>query len=221
MEQTVDWHQHWSRPGTPGFHENRVNKYLRKYLNRFQLNPGDRVFVPLCGKAVDLLWLAQQGYNVTGVELSEKAVREFFSESGLEFNTEQRGPFQVFRSDHITIYQGNFMHLLAEDLTDCKLVYDRAAIVAIEAHNRALYCEHMLNIVPERTPQLMVLVEYDQSGMKGPPFSVPVDEVEHHYASAYQIQQLDGEELIDKEPRWRQKGLKSFHDAAVMLTPRP
>ena len=84
MEQTVDWHQHWSRPGTPGFHENRVNKYLQKYLGLFRLSAGDRVFVPLCGKAVDLLWLSQQGFYVTGVELSEKAVREFFAESKLE-----------------------------------------------------------------------------------------------------------------------------------------
>ena len=70
MEQTVDWHQHWSRPGNPGFHENQVNKYLRKYLGRFPLSPGDRVFVPLCGKAVDMLWLSQQGFHVTGVELA-------------------------------------------------------------------------------------------------------------------------------------------------------
>ena len=94
-------------------------------------------------------------------------------------------------------------------------------MVAIEAQNRARYCEHMLHIVPEHTPMLIVLVEYEQSGMTGPPFSVPVNEVENYYAAEYRIQVLDGEELIDKEPRWRQKGLDSFRDTVLMLTEKP
>ena len=42
-----------------------------------------RVFVPLCGKAVDMLWLAACGHRVYGVDLSGVAARDFFDRAGL------------------------------------------------------------------------------------------------------------------------------------------
>ena len=220
MEQRVNWHEYWSRSEKPGFHEEKVNKYLEKYLDRFRLERGAGIFVPLCGKAVDMAWLAQRGFNVTGVELSETAVRSFYDESGIDFEIEQRGPFKLFRSEHVTIYNGNFIDLTAADLTDCKMVYDRASMVAIEAENRASYCAHMLRIMPSAVPMLVIVLEYDQQVMTGPPFSVVVAEVRSYYSQQYQLIELESEELIEKEPRWRQNGLDSFRDTALMLMPR-
>jgi thiopurine S-methyltransferase len=220
MEQQVNWHEYWSRPGTPGFHEEKVNKYLGKYLQRFDLKPDDEIFVPLCGKAVDMAWLAQRGFKVVGVELSEKAVRAFFDESGFDFELEQYASFKLFRSPQVTIYNGNFIHLAALELANCKLVYDRASMVAIEAQNRASYCRHMMAIVPPATPMLVIVLEYEQQAMTGPPFSVPVDEVESYYADNYRLVELESEELIEKEPRWRSRGLGSFRDSALMLLPK-
>ncbi len=58
-----------------------VSSALRKFWPG--LAAGSRVLVPLCGKSVDLLWLVGQGCDVTGVELSEIAVRAFFAEAGI------------------------------------------------------------------------------------------------------------------------------------------
>ncbi|MGB5485800.1 MAG: thiopurine S-methyltransferase, partial [Lysobacterales bacterium] len=62
-----DWHSRWES-GNTGWHQPGGSSALRKFWPG--LHPGGRVLVPLCGKSPDLLWLAKQGYDVTGVELS-------------------------------------------------------------------------------------------------------------------------------------------------------
>ena len=63
------WLQRW-REGRTAFHQNRVMPLLEKHWPALGLKPGRRVFVPLAGKSLDMLWLAAQGQRVLGVELS-------------------------------------------------------------------------------------------------------------------------------------------------------
>ena len=151
MQQTVDWASYWVRKN-PGFHEGEVNVYLQRYLNLFCLQPGDTIFMPLCGKAVDILWLSQQGFHVVGVELCAPAIESFFEESRLQYEKKNSEHFVIYRSSNITLYQGDFMNLTAQQLESCQLVYDRASIVAIESFNRSAYVHQMLEIVPEAFP---------------------------------------------------------------------
>jgi hypothetical protein len=44
------------------------------------------VFLPLCGKTLDIQWLLSRGYGVAGSELSKIAVEQLFSELGVEPN---------------------------------------------------------------------------------------------------------------------------------------
>jgi len=217
MKQTVDWHSHW-KSDKPGFHEGRVNDYLKQYLSLFELQTGDTVFIPLCGKAVDILWLARQGFNVIGVELSKVAVESFFEESSLEYERQQIGEFSIYTAKNITLYQGDYMQLQANQLVNCKLVYDRASIVAIESFNRAAYVAKMLELIPNATPMLIVLLEYDQTQMKGPPFSVPAREVIELYQAQYRVERLQSEELIEIQAHWKQRGLTSLTETALSLT---
>ena len=76
-------HQHWLdrwREDRIGFHEASVNRHLQNWFAKYSGNTGSRVFVPLCGKALDMLWIARQGFEVLGVELSEIAVEAFLDE---------------------------------------------------------------------------------------------------------------------------------------------
>lgn len=217
MEQRVNWHDFWSREGNPGFHEEEGNTYLKQYLPEFKLNPGDHVFLPLCGKTVDMLWLLQQGFQVSGVELSEVAIRAFFEESGLSYQIRQMEDFSCYYNENIQLYHGNFIDLKAEHLLGCNLVYDRAAIVAIEPDIRHLYCQHMLRIIPPQCSMLMILLEYDQNVVSGPPFSVSIEEVASCYGRYYQLDTLFHQDIIDQEPRWRERGLNSFKESVLKL----
>ncbi len=218
MKQTVDWHRHWTRP-TPGFHEGRVNRYLQQYLPLFALPPAATIFMPLCGKAVDIRWLAGQGYQVIGVELSAVAIESFFAESALNFEKTEQPHFVRYDAPGITLYQGDFLDLQPQQLAQCALVYDRAAIVAIEDFNRAAYRRKMLQLIPSATPMLLVTLEYDQSRMAGPPFSVPVAEIRSLYQQQYDIELLESNEQIDERPRWKEQGLTSLIESALKLTP--
>ena len=110
------------------------------------------------------------------------------------------------------------MDIQAQHLTDCKLVYDRASIVAIESFNRKSYKRKILEIIPVGTPMLMVTLDYDQELMQGPPFSVPVNEVTELYQPEYQLQLLLTNEQIGERPRWRELGLESLLESALRLT---
>ena len=76
------WHERWAR-GEIGFHQDDFNAHMQAFAGRLGLHPGAHMFVPLCGKSLDLLWLLRQGYRVTGVEFNPRAVTDFFSENGL------------------------------------------------------------------------------------------------------------------------------------------
>ncbi len=217
MKQTVDWHSHWTRK-SPGFHEGQVNRYLEQFLDLYSIEPGDTIFMPLCGKSVDIYWLSQHDYKVVGVELSEVAILAFFEESNLDFVSSRQAAFTVYKAHNITLYQGDFMHLQAQDLSDCKLVYDRASIVAIESFNRQTYKQKMLQIIPQGTPMLVITLEYDQDIIQGPPFSVPLNEIISLYSPPYSVEILQKNELIDERPKWREQGLLSFTESAYRLS---
>src|SRR5665647_3863458 len=74
------WLERWEQEQT-GFHQNEINPYLRQHWQHLAGN--GPVFVPLCGKSLDMLWLRKQGLDVVGVELSPIAVEAFFEENAL------------------------------------------------------------------------------------------------------------------------------------------
>lgn len=73
------WRQRWQQDDI-GFHQAEVNISLQRYFSQLNLKPGQRVFVPLCGKSRDIGWLLYQGYAVVGVELSELAIQGLFAQ---------------------------------------------------------------------------------------------------------------------------------------------
>src|SRR3546814_8142059 len=82
------WQQRW-RDNRIGFHRDGVLPLLEKHWPSLGLATGSRVFVPLCGKSLDMAWLAARGHRVLGVELSPLAVGQFFDENGLAPRSEE------------------------------------------------------------------------------------------------------------------------------------
>ena len=64
------------------------------------------VLVPLCGKTRDLLWLADQGCNVIGVEFCTKACTDFFVENKIDY--EQVDSVFIAKDKKLKIYCGDF-----------------------------------------------------------------------------------------------------------------
>ena len=196
-----DWKSRWVE-GRTGWHEAGGNSALREYWPT--PGNGERVLVPLCGKSPDLLWLAQQGHEVTGVELSEIAVRAFFEESSLDFETTEADGFLVLEcsSPRITLVCGDYF-----DYSDKPFdaLYDRASLVALPRHIRPDYVRHTKSLLKPDATQLLITLEYDQSRADGPPYSVLADEVADYWGN---IPRIAGYNVIDSTPpKFRQAGL--------------
>lgn len=77
------WHERWAQDQI-GFHEPQANALLVKWFDRLGVGTGQRIFLPLCGKTLDIHWLLGRGLCVVGVELSEVAIVQLFEELGVK-----------------------------------------------------------------------------------------------------------------------------------------
>lgn len=210
------WHQRWAA-NQIGFHQLEANPYLQRYWPGLQPESASKVLVPLCGKSLDLSWLAGQGYLVLGVELSEKAVLEFFSEQRLEPLVSQHGAFKVYRAGAIEIWCGDFFSLRAEDVADCTAFYDRAALIALPPAMRERYVEHLNNVLPMICKGLLITLDYDQAKIDGPPFSVPDEEVQRLLTSAWRLEQLQTCDVLEQSPKFLKAGVERLQERVYRL----
>lgn len=206
--ESAFWQQRWA-DNQIGFHQAQVNPYLQKYWPTLGLAPGSRVLVPLCGKSLDLAWLAGQGYRVLGVELSRRAVEAFFREHGLQAEVQQRGAFEVWRCGDVELWCGDFFALQAEDVGDCAGLYDRAALIALPSQMRVAYMRLLSRLLPTGCQGLVVTLDYDQSLLGGPPFSVADEELRQGFAG-WQLDELEAVEVIEESPKFLQAGVSSL-----------
>jgi thiopurine S-methyltransferase len=182
------WLNRWQTNQT-GWHERAVNPLLITHFPSLNVPPGGRVFVPLCGKSLDLGWLLARGYAVAGAELSELAVTQLFAELGMEARISEVGKLRLFRGEKIDIFVGDIFDLSREILGPVDAVYDRAALVALPETVRERYTAH-LKAITGMAPQLVIGYEYDQTVVAGPPFSVTSDELRRHYSGDYTLKLL-------------------------------
>ncbi|MFG0414119.1 thiopurine S-methyltransferase [Pseudomonas sp. zjy_8] len=210
------WQQRWA-DNQIGFHQAQVNPYLQTYWPQLQLAPGSRVLVPLCGKSLDLAWLAGQGHRVLGVELSRRAVEDFFREHRLEAEVRQQGAFEVWRGGDVQLWCGDFFALRAEDVADCVGLYDRAAVIALPVQMRARYMQLLSGVLPTSCRGLVVTLDYDQSLLAGPPFSVRDEELRQGFAG-WQVEQLEAVEVIEESPKFVQAGASSLLERVYRLS---
>ncbi|ALM84674.1 thiopurine S-methyltransferase [Bordetella sp. N] len=200
------WLDRW-REGVTGFHQERVTPLLPKYWPTLDVPPGGRVLVPLCGKTLDMVWLAQQGHPVLGVELSPLAVEQFFTANGLTPEVRPTAAGDVYRSGNIEILCGDIFALDAQTLAGCAAVYDRAALVALPPDMRARYVAHVYANLAAGARTLLITLDYEQDLMPGPPFAVGSAAVEALYQGHTEVRQLDRRAMLDKEPKFAARGL--------------
>lgn len=183
------WHERWATNDI-GFHESQANPFLKKYIDKLELPVGSRLFLPLCGKTLDIHWLLSQGYCVVGAELNEQAVQQLFAELGLEPTVQKQGELSRYSASRIDIWVGDIFEVCKQTLGAVDAIYDRAALVALPPELRRLYTQHLRKITG-RAPQLLICYDYDQQEMQGPPFAISADEVSRHYQQTYKVQLLE------------------------------
>ncbi len=183
------WHQRWQN-NEIGFHESRANPLMVRHFGRLGLPPGSRVFLPLCGKTLDIHWLLANGHSVAGAELSRVAIGQLFAELGVKAQITRSGRMERHSAQNLDIFVGDIFDLSGEALGEVDAVYDRAALVALPVSMRERYATHVQDIT-HHAPQLMITFEYDQSLADGPPFSIGKEEVQQRYGDSHAVELLE------------------------------
>ena len=213
------WNSRWEQQQI-GFHQHDVNAMLQQHIALLQLAPADVILVPLCGKSLDMVWLRDTGAHVVGAELSRIAVEDFFAENAIEHTLEPGDRFQRYASRGLEILQGDFFDLRSADLSGAHAVYDRAALIALPPEMRVRYADFMASLLPAGSRVLLIAIEYDQNEMNGPPFSVPPLEVETLFGHNFEITQIVSEEALEREERFKKRGLTWLREQCYLLVRR-
>lgn len=175
------WTDKWKNKQI-GFHLNDVNPFLVNHLERLELHEGSTIFIPLCGKTLDIKWLLDRGFNVIGSELSEIAIVDFFEELGVTPTIETIQNSIKYSSENLTIYVGDIFKLDETTIGKVDAVYDRAALVALPKDMRIAYADHLKNLT-QCSKQLLITIQYNEQELNGPPFNITELEVNELYPS--------------------------------------
>ena len=212
------WHERWNTDKI-GFHANKAHRFLDDKWGALKLASEDAVFVPLCGKSLDLLWLLERGHAVIGVELSRVAVEAFFKDNHLTPTKSQEGDFTVWTAGPVKLFEGDFFSLKPAHLQEAVAFYDRAALVALPPEMRHRYAQHLKKIIPALKAGLLISFAYHQEEMNGPPFSVPASEIERIYSPEWHIEALVLEDVLNLNPHFQERGLSRLQETVYHVRP--
>lgn len=188
-----NWIRRW-KDREIGFHGNEINPLLKNHFHSLNIHNASKVFIPLCGKSLDISWLLSEGYYVVGVELSEDAVKELFEELGLTPVISKTDDFIEYKTNNVCVFAGDIFNLSFDLLGTIDAIYDRAALVALPKEVRIEYARHLIRIT-KVAPQLLISYEYDQKLMSVSPFSVDSSEIAEHYNNHYSPSLLEKEDI--------------------------
>ena len=214
------WKSRWQKDNT-GWHMDQVYPHLMTYWDRLELNKGDTILLPLCGKSLDIPWLLDKGLNVIGVEVSDKAISELKNHLDFSFTEKSRGHFKVFESTDVQLWLGNFFDIQASYLPKIDAIYDKAALIALPPKMRNDYAEIIKSLCTEDTRMFLNCFEYPQDSMSGPPFAIFEEEIRTLYDEQFSIELLHKESMMEQLAKFQQRGLSGYlNEKVYLLSPK-
>lgn len=213
------WQSRWNK-GKTGFHMEGGYPGLQKHWKNFPMQKLPEVLVPLCGKSEDLVFLSEKSAAVTGVEISEKAADEFFSDLKLSPVITHSHGFKIYSAGNISIWCGDFFRFPLLKERNYDLIYDKGGLVALPEKMRIRYSKkiHEISGSSNNTVYLLHHFEYNQPEMPGPPFSVTLDEIKSLFGNRFILSVLEENELnIEQFEKFRRRGLNSYFRERFLL----
>lgn len=219
------WLQRW-RDGRTGWHRDAVMPLLEQHWPALDVARGSRVLVPLCGKTLDMLWLAQQGLRVLGVDVSPIAIESFLADNHLHAHTRSADDGTHYDISNapdggsIELINGDVFAVDPATLADCTAFYDRAATIALPAAMRERLAAEVYAKLPGGARGLLIVLDYPAEQMQGPPFSVDAEEIERLYAHDWEIELLDRRDILASQPSFSEGGVTALHTTVHAFTRR-
>lgn len=194
------WQARWAT-GQSQWQSSEPQKFLVKYIEELK-NGKDkiRIFLPMCGKAGDLMWLYKQGHTVVGAEGVPFVVDQFFRESKLDYTKTPiegvSGWKYSSKDGRMTVFACDFFNLTPALVGTVDAVYDRGALEAINIQERINYVNIMKSILAKDFRYVLNGYEYDDTIFQGPPRHLPRDQVFNLFKDFCEVDIL---EEVDEE----------------------
>ncbi|MDD2892992.1 MAG: thiopurine S-methyltransferase [Halothiobacillaceae bacterium] len=215
----TSWLHCW-RDRQTGFHQTTVNPLLTRFWPELGLDVASRVFVPLCGKSLDMLWLAQQGHEVIGVELSPLAVRAFFKENRLQPTRRPAGALTLWQAGRISILCGDYFALTQIELGQIDAVYDRAALTAFPEDVRLRYVSH-LKMILSASGKVFILTTELPDADEPPAQTLEADaELVALYGPTFKVELAHVESMFEVNPEGEDRPRIAVAHKVYRLSPR-
>jgi len=214
------WRARW-KEGRTGWHRERVQPWLEQQRAALLGARGAaaRVLVPLCGKSVDLAWLAQQGGHVVGVDVAEEAV-EGLRKQGVALAPREgvAAPFRGFAAGSLEFWLGDFFALDPARHGRFDAAFDRAALVALPRARRRDYARTLVAMLGERGRLLLVGLEFSSAADSGPPFHVARAEASELFAALGPPRLVGDRSLMEEEgPYWASREVTDAREYALQF----
>jgi thiopurine S-methyltransferase len=213
------WLDRW-REARTGFHQDAPTPLLLKHWHAVGAEPGNRVFVPLAGKSLDMAWFASQGYRVLGAELSPLAVSQFFESQGVAPSVHEAADGVHHVAGPIELVQGDVFAVDAGAIAGCATVFDRAAIIALPPAMRERYVREVYGKLPRGCRGLLITLEYPQAEKAGPPFAVTEEEVRRLFDRDWDVALLERRDILAQQPGFQAEGLTALQTVVYRIEKR-
>jgi thiopurine S-methyltransferase len=159
---------------------------------------GLAILVPMCGKSRIMLWFAERGHRVVGIEWSELAVKQFFEENGLAYSTKScriGGIEMSVYTGHdiaITIYCGDLFAFKEDNLGGFDCIFDHGSIGSFDFTDikRTVYADLMNAFTKPGGRMVISFFDYEHSEHPIVPFAVTEEEVTTLYKEHFNPPQL-------------------------------
>ena len=188
------WKQAWEK-GTLGWHSDEVDAILQKYLKQLCRDKESiSVLVTLCGKSLDLPWLADQGHSVVGCELAEVAGKQLFEENNISFSITTIDDFKVFSATDnkkLKFYAGDFFKVSASLVGTFDVIWDHNAFGTVSPSDRSRYIELLASLLVPGGKILLSNMEFDQRKVNIGPYSLNSEQINEYFGSQFEAELLE------------------------------
>ncbi|CAH8614770.1 unnamed protein product [Dicrocoelium dendriticum] len=184
-----------------------LRRQLVQYWDKFYTgNPSEKlIFVPLCGKSIDLRWLyCEKGFSIVGCDLSETALLAFVTEypdlamkrTEIPFKNGERISMFHTPDKRLRLYLCDLFIMDQSPEGPFKYIWDRGSLVAVDPSLQKKYVEFVSTLITPDARWLLETVNYPEGIHDGPPCRIPDEEYATLFGKGYNSRLLSYQ-LVD------------------------
>ena len=215
------WNQVWKEERL-GFDQVEMNHYLKKSLSTWLLETSETIFVPLCGRSIDMWELHCLGHQIVGVEYVRDALEDFDKKFSLNMRKHFiRDSVECFETEDFKLYCADFFDLISADIPNGEKplkIWDRASLVALPNDLRREYYRQIEKLSGGNLDWLCLLFTFPAAANFGPPFSVSLTEVQQIMTDkGFNVKVLEERHLEPKNPKFVEAGISEFTETLIRV----